>query len=139
MYTKSGIWVGKHAGYKVEKPETNPKHAKPSYRKGTLGKRVKLIRDVIREISGYAPYERKIIKLLSIGEESADKRAMKFAKKRVGGHRRGKDKREKFRVIVAAQKKVAKEKAAKERAAREAKEKADKAEKNAAEKEANKK
>ena len=125
MYTKSGIFVGKHAGYKVEKPETNPKFAKPSYRKGNLGKRVALIRDVVREISGYAPYERKIIKLLSIGEESADKRALKFSKRRLGGHRRGKQKREKLRVIVAAQKKAAKDKAAKEKVEREAKEKAD--------------
>ena len=122
MYTKSGIYTGKNAGFKVEKPETNPKFAKPSYRRGTLGKRVALIRDVIREISGYAPYERKMIKLLSIGDEGADKRAMKFAKRRIGGHRRGKNKREAFRIIVAQQKKVAKEKAAKE--AKEAKERA---------------
>ena len=122
MYTKSGIYTGKNAGFKVEKPETNPKFAKPSYRRGTLGKRVALIRDVIREISGYAPYERKMIKLLSIGDEGADKRAMKFAKRRIGGHRRGKNKREAFRIIVAQQKKAAKEKAAKE--AKEAKERA---------------
>ena len=132
MYTKSGIYAGKHAGYTVEKPETNPKHAKPSYKRGKLGKRVSIIRDVIREISGYAPYERRIIKLLSIGEESADKRAMKFAKRRIGGHRRGKLKREKFRKIVSAQKKAAKETAAKEKAAK------DKAAKEAKEAEAKK-
>eukprot|EP00344_Euplotes_crassus_P004359 CAMPEP_0197001368 /NCGR_PEP_ID=MMETSP1380-20130617/6079_1 /TAXON_ID=5936 /ORGANISM="Euplotes crassus, Strain CT5" /LENGTH=133 /DNA_ID=CAMNT_0042419009 /DNA_START=37 /DNA_END=438 /DNA_ORIENTATION=+ len=127
MYTKGGIYVGKHAGFTVEKPETNPKFAKPSYRRGTKGKRVALIRDVIREISGYAPYERRIIKLLSIGDEGADKRAMKFAKRRIGGHRRGKAKREAFRLIVAAQKKAAKEKAAKEaKEAREARERAEK-------------
>ena len=124
MYTKSGIYKGKHAGFTVEKPETNPKLAKPSYRRGTQGKRVALIRDVIREISGYAPYERRIIKLLSIGDEGADKRAMKFAKRRIGGHRRGKAKREAFRIVVAAQKKAAKEKAARE--AKEAKERAEK-------------
>ena len=122
MYTKSGIYAGKHAGFKVEKVEANPKHSKPSYRRGKLGKRVAIIRDVIREVSGYAPYERRIIKLLSIGEESADKRALKFAKRRIGGHRRGMLKREKFRKIVAAQKKAAKEKAARE--AKEAKERA---------------
>ena len=133
MYTKSGIYSGKHAGYKVEKPEVNPKKLKPSYRKGRLGNRVSMIRDVIREVSGYAPYERKMIKLLSIGEESADKRALKFAKKRIGGHRRGKLKREKIRHHVAAQKKLAKEKAAKEaKAAREAKEAKEKADREAA-------
>ena len=122
MLTKSGIYAGKAPGMKVVKPATNPKHDKPSYRKGRLGNRVAVIRDVIREISGYAPYERKIIKLLSMGEESADKRALKFAKKRIGGHRRAKLKREKFRVIVSGQKK-----AAKERALKEAKDSKDKA------------
>ena len=74
MYTKSGIFAGKHAGFRVEHPEINPKHQKPSWRAGRQGKRVALVRDVIREISGYAPYERKMIKLLTIGDESAEKR-----------------------------------------------------------------
>ena len=135
MYTKSGIYTGKNKGFAVVKPETNPKHAKPSYKKGRLGKRVALIRDVIREISGYAPYERKMIKLLSMGEESADKRALKFAKRRIGGHRRAKLKREKLRVIVTAQKKAAKDKAAKDaKDSAEAKKKANQ-DKNAAAKE----
>ena len=126
MYTKSGIFAGKNAGFKVAKPEVNPKHQRPGHRIGKLGKRVALVRDVIREIAGYAPYERKMIKLLTIGDESANKRALKFAKRRIGGHRRGKLKRETMREIVSQQKKAAKEKANREaKAAREAKEKAD--------------
>ena len=46
-----------------------------------LCKRVKFVRDVVREVVGLAPYERRIIELLKI---QRDKRALKFAKKRVG-------------------------------------------------------
>ena len=45
-----------------------------------LCKRVKFVRDVVREVVGMAPYERRIIELLKV---QRDKRALKFAKKRV--------------------------------------------------------
>ena len=127
MYTKSGIFAGKNAGFHVTKPEVNPRKQTPVFRRGRLGKRIALVREVIREVSGYAPYERKMIKLLTIGDESAEKRALKFAKRRIGGHRRGKLKRESMRNIVALQKKAAKEKAIRDaKAAKEAREKAEK-------------
>ena len=43
-------------------------------------KHVKFIRDLVREVTGFAPYERRIMELLRI---SKDKRALKFTKKRV--------------------------------------------------------
>ena len=45
-----------------------------------LTKHAKFIRDLIREVTGFAPYERRCIELLRI---SKDKRALKFCKKRV--------------------------------------------------------
>jgi len=45
-----------------------------------LSKRVKFVRDIIKEVVGLAPYEKRIIELLKVGK---DKRALKFAKKRV--------------------------------------------------------
>ena len=45
-----------------------------------LCKRVKFVRDVVREVVGMAPYERRIIELLKV---QRDKRALKFAKRRV--------------------------------------------------------
>lgn len=45
-----------------------------------LGKRTKFVRDLVREVAGFAPYERRVVELLRIG---ADKRALKFSKKRV--------------------------------------------------------
>ena len=46
-----------------------------------LGKRVKFVREIIHEVAGLAPYEKRIIELLKIGK---DKRALKVAKRKVG-------------------------------------------------------
>jgi hypothetical protein len=47
---------------------------------GHLSKRTAFVRDVVKEVAGLAPYERRIIELL---RNSKDKRARKLAKKRV--------------------------------------------------------
>lgn len=46
-------------------------------------KRVTFIRSLIREVVGFAPYERRIMELL---KNSKDKRARKVAKRRVRNH-----------------------------------------------------
>jgi len=77
------------------------------------------VREVIREVSGFAPYERRIIELMRVG---LDKRALKLAKRKVitctqcfpypwtltegaqiGTHRRALRKREEMGNIVSAQ------------------------------------
>eukprot|EP01053_Blabericola_migrator_P011403 Blabericola_migrator_1__11402@NODE_6769_length_472_cov_385_197531_g4701_i0_p1_GENE_NODE_6769_length_472_cov_385_197531_g4701_i0NODE_6769_length_472_cov_385_197531_g4701_i0_p1_ORF_typecomplete_len129_score19_34Ribosomal_L36e/PF01158_18/1e25KfrA_N/PF11740_8/61KfrA_N/PF11740_8/2_NODE_6769_length_472_cov_385_197531_g4701_i086424 len=65
--------------------------------------RMKLIGEVIREVTGFAPYERRMIELLKTGSASTSKRALKFAKKRLGSHDRGKKKRAEMERVVAAQ------------------------------------
>lgn len=45
-----------------------------------LTKHSKFIRDMIRDVCGFAPYERRAMELLKV---SKDKRALKFIKKRV--------------------------------------------------------
>uniref|UniRef100_A0A8C2T2A9 60S ribosomal protein L36 n=1 Tax=Coturnix japonica TaxID=93934 RepID=A0A8C2T2A9_COTJA len=59
-----------------------------------LTKHTKFVRDMIREVCGFAPYERRAMELLKV---SKDKRALKFIKKRVGTHIRAKRKREELR------------------------------------------
>lgn len=73
----------------------------------------------MREVCGQAPYEKRMLELLKV---QRDKRALKFAKKRVsrgtpskevydwtllqlGGHRRGKRKREEMQKLLQAMRK----------------------------------
>jgi hypothetical protein len=45
-----------------------------------LTKHTKFIRDIVKEVAGHAPYEKRAMELLKI---SKDKRALKFLKRRV--------------------------------------------------------
>ena len=45
-----------------------------------LGKRTKFVRELVREVAGLSPYEKRICELLKVGK---DKRALKVAKKKV--------------------------------------------------------
>ncbi len=49
-------------------------------------KRVQFTRDIIREVMGFAPYEKRAMEVLKLGKE---KRAQRFCKKRLGTHQRG--------------------------------------------------
>ena len=48
-----------------------------------LGKRVKNIRELVRDVVGSAPYEKRLMELLKVGR---DKRALKLAKRKVRLH-----------------------------------------------------
>ena len=43
-------------------------------------KHAKFVRDLVREVAGLQPYEKRAVELLKIGK---DKRALKFVKRRV--------------------------------------------------------
>ncbi|KAH9786756.1 60S ribosomal protein L36 [Citrus sinensis] len=77
----TGLFVGLNKGYIVTKKE--------------LHKRVHFVRTVIREVAGFAPYEKRITELLKVGK---DKRALKVAKRKLGTHKRAKKKREIYRI-----------------------------------------
>merc|ERR1712227_904291 len=96
--TATGIAWGPNKGHVVE---PLPKRKRVSEKKGKLGVKVKLARDVIRNVCGFAPYERRAMELLAQG---FDKRALKFCKKRLGTHRRGKKKRSELEGVLQSQK-----------------------------------
>merc|ERR1719326_1601581 len=95
----TGLAAGLNKGFIVTRRALKPK---PSYRKGRKSQRKELVKEVVREVVGFAPYERRMIELLKIGSAATFKRALKFAKKRLGTHRRGKKKREEMTEAVAA-------------------------------------
>merc|ERR1719379_290942 len=73
------------------------KAPKVSRRKGHLNKRVKFVRDVVREVAGFAPYEKRCMELLRV---SKDKRALKYLKNKLGTYSRGKRKREEIQDVL---------------------------------------
>ncbi|KAM0953314.1 putative ribosomal protein L36e [Dioscorea sansibarensis] len=98
----SGICVGLNKGHIVTKRELPPR---PSSRKGSLlcqlfektSKRVQFVKNLIREVAGFAPYEKRITELLKVGK---DKRALKVAKRKLGTHKRAKKKREEMANVL---------------------------------------
>lgn len=62
-----------------------------------------MIREVVREVCGFAPYERRVMELLKVGTASTNKRALKLSKRRLGTHKRGKKKREMMEQVIAHQ------------------------------------
>ena len=69
-----------------------------------LAKRTKVVREIIREVTGFAPYERRTLELLKVGK---DKRARKFAKRRLGTMLRAKRKIEELTNVLMAQRRAA--------------------------------
>ncbi|KDO42554.1 hypothetical protein CISIN_1g038355mg, partial [Citrus sinensis] len=55
--------------------------------KGKTSKRIHFERNVIREVAGFAPYEKRIDALLKVGK---DKRALKLAKRKLCTYERAK-------------------------------------------------
>ncbi|KZO93757.1 ribosomal protein L36e [Calocera viscosa TUFC12733] len=71
---------------------------KPSHRKGIQSEKTKFVRSVVREVAGFAPYERRVLELL---RNSKDKKARKLTKKRLGTLLRSKRKLEELTNVIA--------------------------------------
>nr|CAD7427481.1 unnamed protein product [Timema monikensis] len=79
--------VGLHKGHRttkirVSKSKTvrDRRHTiRPARLKGIQTKHTKFVRDLVREVCGHAPYEKRAMELLKV---SKDKRALKFLKRR---------------------------------------------------------
>ena len=97
---KSGIAVGLNKGFITTDVTGKRVKSLPSRRRGVLSKRVSLIRNVIREVSGFAPYEKRILELLRTGQAKDFKKAYKTAKARLGTHRRGQAKRAELEEVI---------------------------------------
>ncbi|PIA17741.1 60S ribosomal protein L36 [Coemansia reversa NRRL 1564] len=94
---KSGLAVGANSGHITARRELKPR---ASNAKGSNhSKHNAFVRDLVREVVGFAPYERRIMELL---KNSHDKRARKLGKKRLGTLRRSKKKVDELSGVLAA-------------------------------------
>ncbi|AEE79134.1 Ribosomal protein L36e family protein [Arabidopsis thaliana] len=82
---KTGLFVGLNKGHVVTRRELAPR---PRSRKGKTSKRTIFIRNLIKEVAGQAPYEKRITELL------------KVAKRKLGTHKRAKRKREEMSSVL---------------------------------------
>jgi large subunit ribosomal protein L36e len=107
-----GLAIGLNKGHKVTK---NVRPPRQSGRKGRLSRKTRLVREIVREVTGFAPYERRVMELLRIRFASIfyfyihdpyaciyskDKKALKFLKRRIGQHTRAKRKRDEMQMIL---------------------------------------
>ncbi|KAK0381297.1 ribosomal protein L36e [Colletotrichum limetticola] len=97
---KTGLITGLNHGHKTTARVVKPRVSRI---KGHLSKRTAFVRDVVKEVSGLAPYERRVIELL---RNSKDKRARKLAKKRLGTFGRAKRKVEEMTRVIAESRRV---------------------------------
>merc|ERR1712032_1811774 len=125
---KTGIFVGINRGHIVTKPKQDPEafKANKSGRKGRIHPRVRAVREVIQEVCGLAPFQKKMIEMIRTGVAIKEKKAVKLARARVGQHKRAGRIRDNLLAIIQAQKREATEKAEADKAAREAEKKAKK-------------
>ena len=89
----------------MTKPKTHPDAFKKSksHRKGRLHPRVKAIREVMTEVTGLSPFQRKMMELLKTGDAKKEKSAVRIARKRTGSHKRAQLVRDKLAKIIQAQ------------------------------------
>ena len=125
--------VGLNKGHKVTKNTVAPRHARA---RGQSTKKNEFVKQTVREVMGFAPYERRALELLRVSKGKiliiywvsrkffysnltlilkrlillyliSDKRCLRFLKKRLGAHIRAKRKREEMSGVIQQQRKAA--------------------------------
>ena len=96
--SSDGTVRGLEKGRRVEKRSAA---ARPVRRRKTH-KKVLLCRELIREVAGLAPYEKRMMEAIKTLGGSADKKIYKVAKQRLGTHKRALSKRSEMKGLYSA-------------------------------------
>ena len=91
-----GLAMGLNKGHVLTKIEIPSKSNEKRPRK-----RIHVIRKVVHEITGHAPFERKVMEILKQSKANGQKMAYKLLKRSLGTHRRALRKREELQTAVA--------------------------------------
>mmetsp|Transcript_23423 Transcript_23423/g.55463 ORF Transcript_23423/g.55463 Transcript_23423/m.55463 type:complete len:125 (+) Transcript_23423:62-436(+) len=95
---KTGLAAGLAKGHVVSKHTAKVRTRSRSSKKSD---RVSLVKNIISEVTGLSPYEKRLLDILKAGAGNPEKRMYKFAKKRLGTHRRALKKREQIKAYWA--------------------------------------
>ena len=98
---RTGLFVGLNKGHIVN--TTKASKVRPVMKKGRITKRVKAIREVIKEVAGFSPLEKKMLELIRTGVASKEKKAVKCARAKIGTHHRALKLRDSINAIIQAQ------------------------------------
>jgi large subunit ribosomal protein L36e len=102
---RSGIFVGLNHGHVVN-VSNKPWKTRPVTRRGRLSKRSRAVREIIREVAGFSPLEKKMLEWMKM-DVPKDKKALKTAKAKLGTHRRALHKRDEITEIINLQRRKA--------------------------------
>ncbi|CAK7297714.1 60S ribosomal protein L36 [Vulpes lagopus] len=92
--------VGLNKGHKVTKNVSKLRHSRCH---GRLTKHTKFMRDIIREVYGFAPYERQAMELLKVSKDKPPSSSSRSG----SGRTSAKSKREELSNVLAAMRKAA--------------------------------
>ena len=93
---KTGYFIGTDRGHITTpcKPDKRVKHRK------NKGNRVTFIRNIVREVVGFAPYEKRLMDLLRADDSKRAKKGVQIARKRLGTHKRALHKQAELQKII---------------------------------------
>merc|ERR1719453_1489189 len=105
---KSGYFVGRNKGRLQKLPAKQEWKARPGLRKGRTSKRAVFVRNIIRDVAGYSPLEKRLMELIKTQVAAKEKKSVKIMRKVIGTHKRALLKKAVLDTAIERQKKAAK-------------------------------
>mmetsp|Transcript_15405 Transcript_15405/g.26035 ORF Transcript_15405/g.26035 Transcript_15405/m.26035 type:complete len:111 (-) Transcript_15405:108-440(-) len=102
---RSGLFVGLNKGFLVKTPAKMAWKTRPVTKKGKVSKRATAVRQVIREVAGFSPLEKRMLEMIRTGIAAKDKKAVKIARQKLGTHQRATKKKEELSAVIQLQRK----------------------------------